>query len=360
MKIAVIGGRGFLSRYSGIEVSIHETASRLAAAGHRITVYCRGKRNDPSEGEVHPNIVLIYLPTIESKHLGTFIHTFFSALHACFSDVEVVHFHALGPALFVFLPKLFRKKTVVTIHGLDWKRKKWKFLARVFLRLCEYPALYIPERTIVVSLVLKNYFETKFKKPVLFIPNGVTVSKGDNLMSGQGENPAYILFVGRLVPEKRIEDLIGVFCRIHSGLRLVIAGTASFTDRYAAGLRAMADDTVEFLGFVGKDALEELYRNAYLFVLPSEVEGAPVSLLEAMNFGRCILASDIPELRELVDDCGLFFQTGNPCDLEAKLRYLISNPGFVASAGIKARSRVQKYYSWDAIAKTTEQHYESL
>ncbi len=356
MKIAVIGSRGFFSRYSGIETSIHETAVRLAASGHEVSIYCRGTRPGAPLASLHPNIRLVYLPSIRSKHLETFVHSFLSTIHVCFTRADVVHFHALGPSLFSLIPRLCGKKTVVTVHALDWKRKKWGFFAAWFLRMCEYPALFFPHRTIAISLSLKEYFQSKFKKEAVCIPNGALVYQ-NSLRRAQ----RYILFAGRLVPEKGLGYLIEAFGRIRTDMRLVVAGEPSFTHGYARRLQASSKGNVDFIGFV-KDpaALHDLYANAYLFVLPSEVEGSPVSLLEAMGHGVCVLVSDIDEIKEIVGDSGCYFQSRNSKDLEEKLRYLISAPEAVALLGAKGRERVARRYNWDTIAAETEKLYFSL
>jgi glycosyltransferase involved in cell wall biosynthesis len=361
MRIAIIGSKGFLLRNGGVEVSVNETASRLAAFGHSLSVYCRGSVADSLAMPMHPNIKLIYLPTIKSKHLETFIHVFLSTIHVCFSGAQVVHFHALGPSVFSFLPRCFGKKTVVTVHGLDWKRKKWGFIARSFLKMCEYPAVYFPHRTIAISLVLKEYFRNKFRKEVIFIPNGAAVYEDRLSSQPPSAKRRYILFVGRLVPEKGLEYLIDAFGRIATDMRLIIAGEHSFTQNYAKKLRASSGKNVDYLGLIqDKEALRQLYTNAYLFVLPSEVEGCPVSLLEAMGAGACVLASDIEEIREIIGDSGFYFRSKNSKDLEEKLRYLIDHPAIVSQVKEKARDRVKNRYNWDTVSKEIEQLYLSL
>lgn len=361
MRIAVIGSRGFLSRYSGIETSIYETVSRLAAAaGHTISVYCRKQENERPMEVMSPNITLVYLPSIRTKHLETFIHTLLSTCHACFSQAEVVHFHALGPALFSFMPRLFGKKTVVTIHAVDWQRKKWGLVARLFLKGCEYPAVFFPHKTIVVSSVLKEYFERKFRKEMRLIPNGVTVASRQCQKNSDPRGHDFILYVGRLVPEKGVHYLISAFNAVASAKKLLIVGEPSFTHAYAHHLKSLASEKIEFLGFVQGDKLEELYRNAYLFVLPSEIEGSSVALLEAMGHGRCVLTSDIPESKEIVGDCGFYFRNKDAVDLENQLRFLIAHPDKTNEAGERARARVREKYNWDDIARETEELYAAV
>jgi len=359
MKIAIVGTRGMLWRYSGIEVSVNEAAKCLGERGYKIVIYCRKLKNVLIPGYLCKNIKLVYIPTVNSKHLGTFIHAFFSTLHLIFSDIDIAHFHALGPSFFAFLPRLFGKKTIVTIHCLDWKRKKWKYPAKIFLKICEYTAIFFPHKTTVVSKTLKYYFEKKFRKNIYFIPNAVNINNPSQQEEGNIKKLNYMLFVGRLVPEKGIHHLIKAFNALDTDKELIIAGESSFTDDYAAYLRRMAGKNTKFLGFVGDRELDRLYRNAYIFILPSEVEGSSLSLLEAMSYGRCVVVSDIPECLEIIHDCGISFRCGDYLDLKDKLQYLIDNPDIVSMMGLKARRRISERYNWDIIIDELERLYLS-
>jgi glycosyltransferase involved in cell wall biosynthesis len=258
------------------------------------------------------------------------------------------------------LLRLFGKKTIVTIHGLDWKRKKWGLFARIFLKFCEYPAVFFPNKTIIVSQALKEYFEQKFRKKLYFIPNGINVDEISLKENADVKNAEYILFVGRLVPEKGIHYLIKAFNELRTAKKLIIVGRPSFTDTYEEYLRSLARENTEFLGFIQTEDLEKLYRRAYVFVLPSEVEGSSVSLLEAMGYGRCVLVSDIPESLEVVGDCGLSFKSTDYLDLKDKLQYLIDNPGVVSEIGLRAQKRAAEKYNWDSIINELEKLYLSL
>lgn len=359
MKIAVIGTRGIPASYSGVETAVSEISRHLAEKGYEIIIYC-WKNNSRPARHLYKNINPVYMPTINSKHFGTLIHAFFSTLHIMFSNADIVHFHALGPSIFSFLPRLTGKKTVVTVHGLDWKRKKWGYFARLFLKLCEYPAVFFPNRTVVISRLLKDYFESKFRKKVYFIPNGTNIRHDHIQKNTPLQEGGYILFAGRLVPEKGVHYLIRAFKELNTDKKLVIAGEPSFTDRYAAYLRRLADKNIEFLGFVPRQDLCRLYMNAYLFVLPSEVEGSSVSLLEAMSYGKCVLVSDIPECLEVIGDCGISFRSGDYTDLRDKLRYLISSPQSVSEIGLRAKKRARQEYNWERIISNIEGLYLSL
>jgi glycosyltransferase involved in cell wall biosynthesis len=309
LRIAYIGGRGVIGKYSGIETYYEETGRRLAEMGHEVTAYCRSYFTP--QMDQHNGIRIVRLPTFRSKHLDTFAHTLLSTLHACFSRCEIVHYHTLGPALFSFLPRLFGKKTMVTVQGLDWQRKKWGWLARRVLKLGEWASAQLPDKTIVVSQVLQSYYQSRYSKPTAFVPNGTELRprrRWPNLAC-RGLSPGeYVLFLGRFSPEKNCHLLIEAFENLTTPLKLVLAGGSSHTDEYAASLRKHQGDKIKVLDWLSGDALEQVLTNAALFVLPSDLEGLSLALLDAMGAGICVLASDTPENQEAMGDAGFYFQ----------------------------------------------------
>jgi glycosyltransferase involved in cell wall biosynthesis len=357
VRIAFVGVKGINAEHNGggAEISVREIAKRLAGKGHQVVIYCRRpKKGTVPEENLSKNIRLIYLPSLHSKNFGTLLHSLLVAVLAAFSDADIVHFQSLGPAVFSFFPRLSGKKTIVTIHALDWKRKKWGYLARLFLRLCEYPAIFFPHRTIVVSKTLKAYFEARFKKQVSYVPNGVNSPAPAVSFP---EEDKYILFAGRLVPEKGVHYLIRAFNGLNTDFKLIIAGEPSFTGKYFDQLKRTANQNIKFIGFAERTSLERLYRNAYLFVLPSEIEGLSIALLEAMSHARCVLTSDIPEFLEITGGSGIYFKSGDYLDLRDKLEYLIGNPVLVREKGLVFRHLVLERYDWDKIAGELEKIY---
>ncbi|PYV60586.1 MAG: hypothetical protein DMG95_13910, partial [Acidobacteria bacterium] len=212
LRVAYIGGRGVGGKYSGIETYYEETGKRLARNGHEITAYCRSHFT-PSTA-VHDGIRIVRLPTIRFKHLETFVHTLLSTIHACFSNYDVVHYQCLGPSVFSFLPRLFGKKTVVTVQGLDWQRKKWGRLARNCLKFAGWASARFPNTTIVVSRVLQEHYLPTYSKATLFVPNGTEIRErrqGTNLQRLGLPAGGYILFLGRFSPEKNCQLLVDAF-----------------------------------------------------------------------------------------------------------------------------------------------------
>ncbi len=361
LRIAFIGGRGVVSKYSGIETYYEEIGKRLAEMGHDVTVYCRTYFS-PAQ-PTHNGMRLVRLPTIRSKHLDTLVHTFLSTIHAIFGDSDIVHYHCLGPALFSFLPRWFGKKTVVTVQGLDWQRKKWGRIASAILRLGEQASVRLPDLTMVVSRTLQDYYRSRYGTETAYVPNGTTLRQrrtARRLQEWGLEPGGYILFLGRFSPEKNCELLMRAYEQMDTPVKLVLAGGSSHSDAYAKRLRQHQSDRIRVLDWVSGEALDELLTNAMLFVLPSDLEGLSLALLDAMGAGVCVLASDIPENRELVDGSGFTFRHGERDDLERMLRLLISEPEIRKAAAKKAREKVWEHYLWGRVAREIEGSYLAL
>jgi glycosyltransferase involved in cell wall biosynthesis len=363
VKVAFIGGRGVGSSYSGIEEYYEEVGKRLAMRGHEVTVYCRSYFTPKAAGPDYNGMRIVRLPTWRSKHSDTFVHTLLSTIHATFGRAQIVHYHALGPALFSFVPRLAGKKTVVTVQGLDWQRKKWGRLAAWVLRLGERAAAVSPNRTMVVSQALREYYQHRYGKATTYIPNGTYLRSRREVsyISKWGlRAQQYILFMGRFSPEKNLHLLINAFERIDTPVKLVLAGGSSYSNQYVRELRRHESDQVRVLDWLAGEPLEELLSNAMLFVLPSDLEGLSLALLDAMAAGLCVLTSDVPENRELVDGAGFTFRRGDVDDLERMLRLLLADAEIRDQAGRAARERVRSHYLWPDVVDQIERAYLEL
>ncbi|MBA3914048.1 MAG: glycosyltransferase [Acidobacteriales bacterium] len=361
IKVVFVGGRGLGSRYSGIEASWEEIGKRLAADGHNVTVYCRSYFTPPETP--HGAMRLVRLPTIRTKHLDTLVHTLLSTIHLCFNDSRIVHYQALGPALFSFLPRLFGKRTVVTVQGLDWQRKKWGWFASRALRAGEWAAAHLPDSTIVVSHALQRHFQNVHGILPTLIPNGTVLREPRApryILDWKLTPGEYVLYLGRFSPEKNCDLLIRAFERTNSQMKLVLAGGSSHSADYARDLRRHQSSRIRFLDWVSGDAFDELLTNAALFVLPSDLEGLSLALLDAMGAGVCVLTSDIAENREVVDGAGFTFRAGDADDLQRMLQLLMADPELRAQSGTACRQRVAEKYLWPEITVKLEQLYTSL
>jgi glycosyltransferase involved in cell wall biosynthesis len=358
LRIAFIGGRGVVSKYSGIETYYEEIGKRLTGMGHEVTAYCRTYFTPP--GKEHNGMQVVRLPTIRSKHLETLVHTFLSTLHVLMRPCDIVHYHALGPALFSFIPRLAGKKTVVTVQGLDWQRKKWGRIASAVLRLGERAAVSLPTRTMVVSRALQKHYREAHGTETSYVPNGGVLRARrlpDKIFDWDLEPGKYILFLGRFSPEKGCHVLVEAYEKLETDIKLVMAGASSYCDNYSRQLRTHASDRIKMLDWVSGDILDELLTNAMVFVLPSDLEGLSLALLDAMGAGRCVLSSDVAENREAVSDAGFTFRRGDVADLADRLRFLIANPAVREAVGQAAKRRIREHYQWPQIAAEVERVY---
>ncbi len=358
LRVAFIGGRGVISKYSGIETYYEEVGKRLAGMGHQVTAYCRTYFTPPVGQQNGMRVVR--LPTVRSKHLETLLHTFLSTLHVLVQPCDVVHYHALGPALFSFIPRLAGKKTVVTVQGLDWQRKKWGRMASAVLRLGERAAVSFPTRTMVVSRTLQGHYRETYGAETSYVPNGGLLRErwpAEKLSVWGLEAGHYILYLGRFSPEKGCHLLVEAYERLDIDTKLVMAGASSYSDEYSRELRTHAGERIKMLDWAAGEALDALLTNAMVFVLPSDLEGLSLALLDAMGAGLCVLTSDVPENREAVEDAGFTFRRGDVDDLTDRLRFLIANPAVREAAGDAAKHRIRDHYQWRMIATEVEQVY---
>ena len=352
-------------RAGGIERHVAEISTRLVEDGHDVTVYSRD-RYTPKKPERIEGVKLQYLPTIYTKHFETITHTFLSTIHALFQKYDIIHYHGVGPATLAWIARLFARKAtvIVTFHAQDRFHTKWGWFARRYLALGERAAVIFPHYCITVSHVLQVYCRDTFGRAVVYIPNGAKVKHVEE--SGELEKfglkpKGYILNVGRIVGQKGLHYLIKAFRQVETDKRLVFVGGVSFTEPYFKKLRALAkgDDRIHFLGFQSGRTLDQLYANAYLFCSPSESEGLPLVVLEAMSFGVAPLVSDIPENLEAIHHTGFTFHTADVEDLRHRLQDLINHPELVEERAEESRAVIEIHFNWDQITKQIESVYIS-
>lgn len=370
LRIAYLGHKLIPSRQGGVEIVVEELAVRMAEYGCKVTVYNRsshhvgGKEFDNSKLKTYKGIRMKYVPTIDKKGLAAMSSSFFAAIAAAFGRYDVVHFHAEGPCAMLWLPKLFGKRCVATIHGLDHKRAKWGKFASSYIMLGEKCAVKFADEIIVLSEDMQKYFMNTYNRKTMFIPNGVNkpvIRKAEIIKREFGlDKDDYILYLGRLVPEKGLRYLNDAFKNVKTNKKLVIAGGSSDTDNFAEELRklSISDGRIIFTGFVQGDLLDELYSNAYIYVLPSDLEGMPLSLLEAMSYGNCCVVSDIPECAGVVEDKGVVFRKSDAEDLSNKLQELCLDDDMVQKYRTDAADFICSKYKWDTVARKTFELYE--
>lgn len=369
LKIAMFGHKRW-SREGGVEIVVKELCTRMAQKGCEVTCYNRsghhvsGAEYDGVDETEYKGITQKYVPTIEKKGLAAVSSSFFAAFCSAFGKYDVVHIHAEGPAFFSWLPKRLGKRVVVTIHGIDWQREKWQSgFGSKFIRQGEKNAVKYADEIIVLSKSVQEYFKETYGRETHFIPNGVNrpeIREANMIMDKfELKKDSYILFLGRLVPEKGIRYLVEAFKNVKTDKKLVIAGGSSDTDSFMEELKELAndDDRIIFAGFVQGAMLDELYSNAYIYTLPSDLEGMPLSLLEAMSYGNCCLVSDIPECAEVVDNKALIFRKADVQDLQSKLQDACDNPEKVNVYKKQAADFICEKYNWDEVVEETMKLY---
>ncbi len=362
MHIAYLGVKG-MPHPGGIETVVEQVGRRLAARGHAVTVYVR-PHYTPRTRTRHQGMQLVHTWSIPTRSLDAFTHTASASVRMLARRADIAHIHSIG--LSVFAPPLHWRgiKTVVTSHGLDWQRAKWGALARAYLKFTDWTTARLPDAMTVVSRQMQRYYFERYGRQAAYIPNGVNLGERqppDEIRKLGLASRQYILFAARLVPEKGCHYLLEAYRRLpQSDKKLVIAGDENYASRYAEQLKKHANENIIFVGFARGRLYQELLSHAYLYVLPSELEGLSTGLLEAMAYGNCVLVSDIPENVEVVGEDGVYFESRNVSDLERKLAGLLNAPERVRTLGERAQVQVPERYGWERVADQYEQLYERL
>lgn len=384
-KIAFIGQKGIPAPQGGVERHVEELSLRLSRSGYDVCVYTR-PRFVPKEYKKYDNVNLISLPSLQTKNLDAISHTFLATLHAVFKlKADVIHYQGVGPSLLAWLPKILNRqiKVVATVHSADWEHQKWSSFAQFMLKTGAKFACKFADETIAVSRSLQKYCLSKNHGEATYIPNGVPTPEKINELSDkvlEGFNlqkQEYVLVVSRLIKHKGIHYLIEAFKRIKdrddtskkmANLKLVIVGSTAFTENYQKFLLKLTRGRKDiiFTGIQTGTNLDALYRNCYLYAQPSESEGLPIAVLEAMSYGKCVLVSDIEENMQVISgnaesgSVGFEFQNKNVNDLAQKIALLYANPAIVRQVGAKARNHVRLYYNWEEITARTEKIYKNI
>ena len=365
LKIAMLGHKHMLSREGGIEIVVNELATRMVKRGHSVACYDRSGHL-VSGGEIedirdYNGVKIIPVWTINKKGLAAMTSSFAAAWKAARSNADIVHIHAEGPAAMCLLPKIRGKKVVVTIHGLDWKRAKWGGFASKYIKFGEKQAVKWADEIIVLSKGVQEYFQREYGRKTVFIPNGVTrptLVPAEKIKSQWGlDKDSYVLFLGRLVPEKGLRYLVKAWKNINTDKKLVIAGGSSDTQDLVDELKKEGDGII-FTGFQQGQILKELYSNAYIYCLPSDLEGMPLSLLEAMSYGNCCLVSDISECAEVVENKAILFSKGDIEELREKLQMLLDEPETVQTYKNIAADYICQKYDWNDVVEKTLNLYK--
>ena len=373
LKIAMIGHKRIPSREGGVEIVVDELSTRMVKLGHQVDAYNRsgyhvsGKKFDEKRGRIYEGVRLITIPTFHNSSLNAVVYSFLATIvataKALAGGYDVLHYHAEGPCMMLWIPKLFGIHVVATIHGLDWQRAKWGNFASKMLKQGEKTAARHADEIIVLSKNVQEYFQETYQRHTVYIPNGISRPQhreADLIQERFGlEKDGYILFLARIVPEKGLHYLIDAYRQLDTEKKLVIAGGCSHSQEYMDEIRRICatDHRIVLTGFVQGRELEELYSNAWLFVLPSDIEGMAISLLEAMSYGNCCLVSDIPENTEVIQQCGYTFRKSDTADLKRVLEKLLEHPEMVHEKAKQSSDFICSRYNWDDVVERTLKLY---
>lgn len=370
-RVIVLGTRGFPHIQGGVEIHCENLYPQLVRRGCEVIVFTRKPYVNLSS-DIYRGVKLIHLPCPKNKFLEAFLHTFIGVIIARKFSPDILHIHAIGPSLFTPVARLLGLKVIITNHGPDYQRKKWGKLAKCVLKLSERLGSTWANSIICISKPIADHIKRKYNRDAAVIPNGVTVMKNvqsdGTLKKYALTKGKYVLSVGRFVPEKGFHDLIDAFNLLpianprfqDNDWKLVIVGCADHEDNYSINLKEKANgnNRIILTGFLTGKPLQELYRHAGLFVIPSYYEGLPIVLLEAVSYGLSCIASDIPANKSVELSTDRFFSVGDIKVLAEKIKEFIDKP-LCDEEKNRQIHMITERYNWGEIAHKTVDVYKS-
>lgn len=364
MHIAMLGLKGIPATYGGVERYTEEVAVRLAERGHEVLVYCRNHYTTRQIAQKdYRGVRLMRMPTLNLRVTDTLSHTFLSTVDVMRRHPDVAIYHSLGNAPLTLPPRISGIPTALVLHGQEWREDKWEGLPRHLFQACERMSFTCASRVCVIARWLQDDLRARYRRETNFVSTGASLPAprpAQQLAAFGLDRHRYLLFVGRLVPEKEVHTLLEAYRGLETDMPLVIVGDVQRRDPYLDQLHALAGPNVHFLGFRYGEELTELYSNAYLYILPSTAEGIALTLLEAMALDNCVVVSDIPQNLEAASPLGFPFRTGDATDLRRVLQQLVDQPGLVAERRALARKHISSQYNWDDVTDRYEQLCEEL
>ncbi|MBN2010351.1 DUF1972 domain-containing protein [candidate division KSB1 bacterium] len=362
MKIAIMGIRGIPANYGGFETFAEELSSRLVDRGHDVTVYGRTNIIDYSE-KYYKGVEIKLLPTISHKYFDTVAHTFLCVMDSFKREFDVILICNSANSIFSGLPRLTGKRVALNVDGLEWQRGKWNIVGNWYYRISECLATFMPDQIVTDSIYIRKYYEQRFEKVSTFIPYGAPTKKisTKNVLDKFGVKPGkYILYVSRLEPENNAHLVVKAFENVKTDLKLVVVGDAPYSTKYIRDLKSTNDPRIIFTGYVFGDGYKEFQSNAYCYVQATEVGGTHPALLEAMGYGNCVLANEVPEHTEVLRDAGIYYKKSNVEDLQKQMQYLVENESVVKACREKACMRIEEAYTWDRITDQYENLFKAM
>lgn len=366
IRIGIIGHKEVPSYMGGIEAVLTETIPLYNKEEVELTIYNRWttfyRPSEWKQKKEYAGFKIIRIPTFKKSFLNAFVYSVLASIHAMMSKYDIVHYHAEGPSEMAFLPKLTKKKIICTNHGIDWKRSKWSGFAVKYLKFGEEMSVKHSDALIVLSDAIAKYFKDNYNKDTVIIKNGININQriDANIITDKFglDKDSYYLAVGRMVPEKGFHYLILAYSQLETDVKLVIAGELNDSE-YSLSLKEQAkgNENIIFTGFVGGELKQELFSNAFAYVIPSDLEGMSISLLEALSYGCKVVASDIPENKHICDEWISYFKSG---DIQS-LMYALDNAKPLSEEEKEEQIKfIRTNYNWENIVKETTELYRRV
>lgn len=361
MKIGIMGFRGIPANYGGFETFVEELAPRLVERGHEVTVYGRSNIID-YDRKYYKGIRIRILPTINHKYLDTVAHTFLCVIDSCLRDYDIAFVLNAANSFCAFISRLAGQKVIMNVDGIERLRKKWSRIGKIWYWMGEYLATKFPNEIVADCKLIEKYYLERYGKKSTQIAYGAYTDKvsSTKILEKFGvKKEEYILYVSRLEPDNNAHILIKAFEKVKTDKKLVIVGDAPYSSEYIKSLKATTDPRIIFTGYIYGEGYKEFQSHAYLYVHGNEVGGTNPALLEAMGFGNCVLAVDVPYNMEVVGEAGIPFSKHGD-DLTNKLQDLIDNPIKREELQKKAVKRIKKYYSWEDVTDKYERLFRQV
>jgi glycosyltransferase involved in cell wall biosynthesis len=358
LSVALLGSRGIPGRYGGYETLYEELAPRLVAAGLRVTVYCRSHSTPPGLHS-YRGVDLVVLPTVQTKHLDTPVHTLISCLHAARVGYDAALVVNSANALFLPILSASGIPTALNVDGIERRRRKWGAFGRAVYALSERLACILPDQLVTDAEVIRRHYLARYGAGSVTITYGVDPRppEREEWLARLGLDPGrYFLYVSRFEPENNPHRVAAAYRMVGGDLPLVMVGGAPYADRFIAGFRRGADPRIRFPGPVYGEGYRELLSHAFAYVHATEVGGTHPALVEAMGYGNCVVVNDTAENREVAGDAALYFAADDPASLARQLNHLLRAPEQAGQLGRRAAELAADKYSWDVIAG----QYEAL
>lgn len=356
MKIALIGTRGIPAKYGGFETFVEELGKRLVKKGYTVDVYCRSGYY-PDKIKKYLGINLIYLPEPKIKTLETLLHTLISLWHALWKSYDILFVLNSANSPWMLFPKLFKKKAILHMDGIEWKRGKWSSLGKAYFKFAERFATNISTELICDSREIQKFFKQEYGKNIHYISYGADLrsSQDKSILDRFSLEPnEYFLQITRFEPENNPLLSIQAFEKLNTTKKLVFVGGARYESEYTKKMYAIQDQRVQFLGFIyDKSVLSELLCSCSAYIHGNEVGGTNPALLEAMASGSFVICRDVPYNREVLQDAGIYFKK-NERDLSTKLVWTLQNEKLLTENKEKAKKIIQKNYNWDSVVDKYE------